>query len=82
MPFYIDVAEVAEFSGILALVCITPDIRYTTYWGLTIGRDVVGDVMKQLGRGQTFDNLQHPTRQILGIYKGRKISIGVQLNLI
>ena len=49
MPFYIDVVKLAEFSGILALVCITPEIRHTTCWGLTIGRDVVGDVLKHTG---------------------------------
>ena len=31
MSFYIDVVEVAEFSGILALFCIIPDIRHARY---------------------------------------------------
>lgn len=30
MSFYVDVVELAEFSGILALVCLIPDIRHAT----------------------------------------------------
>ena len=44
MSFHVDVVELAEFSGILALVSLIPDIRHAT-----IAKDARGDFFKELG---------------------------------
>ena len=49
MSFHVDVVELAEFSGILALVCLIPDIRHAT-----IAKDARGDFFKELGRSPTL----------------------------
>ena len=49
MSFHVDVVELAEFSGILALVCLIPDIRHAT-----IAKDARGDFFKEFGRSPTL----------------------------